>query len=203
MLLSIVLSTTVPIVVALGDSITYGYGLPSPQTQNYAARYARHVRGRLFNFATPGYQCDDVVNDEIPKMPRDASVVILNCGTNDVGGFGFTPGGTPNGRVRTAPANDAELGAAERAFARALILIRKTEPKATIYLVNLRHWQRMTGPESPQFERDVSAWNAMLASTGLHVIDISNDPRMYRAEFFQTDLLHPNVAGNDAIAGDF
>jgi lysophospholipase L1-like esterase len=203
LLLSVVLGASVPLVVALGDSITYGYGLPSPQTQNYAARYARRIHGRLYNLAMPGYQCDDVANDEIPKMPRGASIVILNCGANDVGGFGFTPLGKPDGRVRTAPANDAELKNAEGSFARALVLIRKKEPTAAIYLVNLRHWQRMTGPESLQFERDVSAWNAMLAATGLRVVDISNDPRMYRAEFVQDDLLHPNVAGNDAIAGDF
>jgi lysophospholipase L1-like esterase len=151
----------------------------------------------------PGYQCEDVVNNEIPKMPRGATVVILNCGANDVGGFGFTPEYKPDGTTRTAPANDAELAAAQQAFAHALLLIRRDEPAATIYLVNLRHWQRMTGVEAPQFARDVNAWNAMLAATGLSVVDLSGDPRMYRAAYFQADLLHPNAEGNAAIASDF
>jgi lysophospholipase L1-like esterase len=197
------LIAAMPLVVALGDSSTSGYGLASPSTQNYAARYTRHIHGTLANLAVPGYQCEDVVNNEIPKMPRGATVVILNCGANDVGGFGFTPEYKPDGTTRTAPANDAELAAAQQAFAHALVLIRRDEPAATIYLVNLRHWQRMTGVEAPQFARDVNAWNAMLAATGLSVVDLSGDPRMYRAAYFQADLLHPNAEGNAAIASDF
>ncbi|MGB6984429.1 MAG: SGNH/GDSL hydrolase family protein [Candidatus Aquilonibacter sp.] len=189
--------------VALGDSITYGYGLPYPITQSYARQYVRRIRGKVVNLAVPGSQCDDVANNEIPKMPGHASIVILNCGSNDIGGFGFTPEGKPDGTKRTAPANDAELAAAERAFARALVLIREKAPRATIYLVNLRHWQRMTGPESPQFAKDVNAWNAMLERTGVHIVDISSDPRMYLAEYISPDLLHPNVEGNAAIASDF
>jgi lysophospholipase L1-like esterase len=197
------LVAAVPLVVALGDSITFGYGLSSPSSQNYAARYAQRIHGNLVNLAVPGSQCDDVANNEIPKMPRSASIVILNCGSNDIGGFGFTPEGKPDGTKRTAPANDAELAEAEHALVRALVLIRAKAPHATIYLVNLRHWQRMSGPESPQFAKDVNAWNATLARTGLQVIDISSDPRMNLAAFILPDLLHPNAEGNAAIASDF
>ncbi len=197
------LAVTTPLVIALGDSITSGYGLPAPATQNYAALYARRIHGRLVDLAVPGYQCDDVVNDELPKMPRGASVVILNCGTSDVGGFGYTPEDTPDGTRHTAPANDAELALAQEAFARALALIRRKEPRATIYVVNLRHWQRMTGAEARQFAADVNAWNAMVVATGLPTVDIGDDPRMYRPAFFQADLLHPNAEGNAAIASDF
>ena len=49
----------------------------------------------------------------------------------------------------------------------------------------------------------MTAWNATLAATGLHVVDLGRDPRMYRTAYFQPDLLHPNTAGNAAIAGDF
>ena len=197
------LVAAVPLVVALGDSITFGYGLSSPSTQTYAARYGQRIHGNLVNLAVPGSQCDDVANNEVPKMPRGASIVILNCGSNDIGGFGFTPEGKPDGTKHTAPANDAELAAAEHAFARALVLIRAKAPHATIYLVNLRHWQRMSGPESPQFAKDVNGWNAMLARTGLQVVDISSDPRMNLAAFILPDLLHPNAEGNAAIASDF
>ncbi|HTZ55576.1 MAG TPA: SGNH/GDSL hydrolase family protein [Candidatus Acidoferrum sp.] len=193
----------IPLVVALGDSITYGYGLPSPVTQSYAAQYTRRIRGQLVNLAIPGSQCDGVANNEIPKMPRNTSVVILNCGSNDIGGFGFMPEGKPDGTRRTAPANDAELAEAEKAFAHVVALIRAKAPQATIYLVNLRHWQRMTASESPQFAKDVSAWNAMLLRTGLHVVDISSDPRMYEPKYILPDILHPNVEGNAAIASDF
>jgi lysophospholipase L1-like esterase len=192
-----------PLIVALGDSLTSGYGLPSPATQNYAALYARHVHGRLVNLAVPGSQCDDVANNEVPKMPPKASIVILNCGSNDIGGFGFTSEQKPDGTKRTAPANEAELAVSERAFARALVRIRANEPHAAIYLVNLRHWQRMTGSESRQFAKDVDAWNAMLSATRLQVIDIASDPRMYQPAYVLPDILHLSAEGNGAIASEF
>ncbi len=197
------LAAAMPLVVALGDSITFGYGLSSPTTQSYAARYTERIGGRLVNLAVPGSQCDAIANNQLREMPRGASIVILNCGSNDIGGFSFTPEGKPDGTKHTAPANDAELAEAEHAFARALASIRTNAPHAKIYLVNLRHWQRMSGPESPQFAKDVNAWNAMLTRTGLRVVDISSDPRMYLAAYILPDLLHPNVEGNAAIASDF
>ncbi len=194
---------TAAIVVALGDSITYGYGLPKPATQSYAAIYAHRTRATLVNLAVPGTQCDDVVNSQIPKVPRGASIVILNCGANDIGGFGLTPEGKPDGTMRTAPANNAELALAKRTCLHAIASIRAKAPNARIYLVDLRHWQRMTGPEAPQFAKDVDAWNAMLRATGLRVVDISSDRRMYDVRYILPDLLHPNVEGNEAIASDF
>src|SRR5271165_4517044 len=103
------LVATMPLVVALGASVASGYGLPSPSTQNYAARYTQRLHGRLVNLAVPGSQCDDVANNEIPQMPRGASIVILDCGANDIGGFGFTPEYKPDGTKWTPAANDAEL----------------------------------------------------------------------------------------------
>jgi lysophospholipase L1-like esterase len=201
--MALMLAATIPLVVALGDSVTYGYGLPVPATQNYAALYTRRIHGSLVNLAVPGAQCDDVVDNQIPKMPRGASIVILNCGINDVGGFGLTAEDKPDGVKRTAAASQGELAAAQQAFAHALALIRRAEPGAKIYVVNLRHWQRMTGPEARQFAQDVSAWNAMVAASGLSVVDVSGDPRMYQLDFFRADLLHPNTEGNAAMASDF
>jgi acyl-CoA thioesterase I len=189
-----------PLVIALGDSLAYGYGLPSPSTQSYAAVFAQHIGGKLVSVAIPGSQCEDIVDNEIPKMPRGASIVILNCGANDIGGFGYTSEGKPDGTIRTAPANDAELAVAKRTYVHAIALIRAKEPDATIYLVNLRHWQRMTGHEAPQFAKDVNAWNAMLRATGLRIVDISSDPRMYDTRYILPDLLHPDIEGNKAIA---
>ena len=88
-----------PIVIALGDSITYGFGLSSPATQNYAKLYARRISGTLVDLAVPGYTCADVFHAEVPKMKPGASIVILNCGTNDVGGFGLS-GSLPDGSKR-------------------------------------------------------------------------------------------------------
>jgi lysophospholipase L1-like esterase len=190
------------LIVALGDSITFGYDLPSPSTQNYAAVYARRVHARLVDLAVPGAACSDVVYNEIPKMPLGASLVLLNCGTNDIGGFAIEAD-RPDGTHRVAPANDIEVSFAERDFAKALALIRSREPHAKIVLIGLRSWQRMTGPPAPQFARDVARWNAMLVSTGLTVVDLNRDPRMYDRAYFQADLLHPNVRGNAAIASDF
>jgi lysophospholipase L1-like esterase len=189
-------------VVSIGDSIPYGFGLRSPATQSYAARYARHAGARLLNLAVPGVTCADVAHDQVPKIPRDASTVIVNCGTNDIGGFGFMPSGLPDGTKRAPAATDAQLAAVARRFARMIAAVHRTAPRARIVLVNLRHWQRMTGTEAPQFGRDVRAWNAMLAATRLPVVDASNDRRLYRTAYIQPDLLHPNAAGHEAIAND-
>ncbi len=190
------------LVVSIGDSIAYGFGLPSPSTQSYAARYARRVRARFLNLAVPGVTCADVAHDQVPKVPRDASMVIVNCGTNDIGGFGFMPSGLPDGTKRAPAATDVQLAAAERRFARMLAAVHREAPRARIALVNLRDWQRMTGTEAPQFGRDVRSWNAMLTATGLLVIDVSADRRLYRSVYLRPDLLHPNAAGHQAIGDD-
>jgi lysophospholipase L1-like esterase len=188
-----------PLVVALGDSTTYGYGLASRATQNYAALYTTSIGGKLANLAVPAYACQDVLDLEVPHMPAGAAVVIVNCGINDVGGFVFTPT-----HVTRVPAvTDAVLATAEKAFHRLLAQVRLKEPGAALYAVNLRHWQRMHGPEPAQFKKDVNAWNAMIAATHLRVIDLSDDARMYDPANFLSDEIHPNVAGSKAMAGKF
>jgi lysophospholipase L1-like esterase len=188
-----------PLVVALGDSITYGYGLPSRTRQNYAALYTASIGGKLVNLGQPGYNCQDVLKNEVPNMPTGARVVILYCGTNDVGGFDFSPA-----KVTRAPAaTDAELAAYEKTFASVLAAVRAKEPHAKLYLLNLRHWQGIDGPEPRQFARDVDAWNAMLEATHLQVVDLCGDARMYNLANFLHDEIHPNVAGSKAMAGDF
>jgi lysophospholipase L1-like esterase len=191
-----------PLVVALGDSITYGWRLPHPPTQNYAALYARRIGGNLADLAVPGYTCADIGREELPRMPPGAAIVILNCGTNDIGGFGAAPGGMPSGRHRVPPATQAKLQAAQDSFRGLLSAIRQREPHARIIAITVRHWQRMTGPEDPRFALDVTEWNAMIRSAHVAVADIAADPRMYQLAFIQPDLLHPNVAGNAVIADD-
>jgi len=41
--------SSTPVVVSIGDSIAYEYGLPSRSTQNYAAVYDASIRGKLVN----------------------------------------------------------------------------------------------------------------------------------------------------------
>jgi lysophospholipase L1-like esterase len=192
-------AATAPLVISLGDSIAYGYGLPSRSTQSYAALYAASLGGTLVNLGVPGTACQDVMEQQVPHMPLGAAVVIVNCGTNDVGGFDFTPP-----KVTRVPAATAtELAGYEKQFAHLIALVRSKEPSAKIYLINLRHWQRMGGPEPAQFARDVDAWNAMLRATKLPVIDLSTDRRMYDPANFLSDCIHPNVAGSKAIASHF
>jgi acyl-CoA thioesterase I len=192
-------TSAAPLVVALGDSITYGFGLPSRTTQNYAALYTASLGGKLVNLGQPGYACQDVLENEIPHMPSGAAVVILYCGINDVGGFDFTPA-----KVTRAPAaTGAELAASEKSFANVLAAVRAKEPAAKVYLLNLRHWQNIGGTEPRQFAKDVDAWNAMLVATHQHVIDICGDARMYDPANFRYDDIHPNVAGSKAMAADF
>lgn len=190
-----------PFVVALGDSITYGWDLPDPSAQNYASLYAGRIGAELANLAEPGYTCAQV-RVRLLRMPSGASTVILNCGTNDIGGFGAEHGGIPNGHHRIPPATQTELFSAEKDFRDILSTIRKKEPYARIVALTIRHWQRMTGPEDPRFAKDVTTWNAMIRNSGVHVVNIAADPRMYQSAYIRQDLIHPNVAGNEAIAND-
>lgn len=189
------------LVVALGDSITYGWDLPDPAQQNYAALYAHGIGARLVNLAIPGYTCAEV-RERLSRMPGGASTVILNCGTNDIGGFGATKGHLPNGHHRIAPATQTELFSAEKDFRDIVSTVRKREQGARIIALTVRRWQRMTGPEDPRFAKDVSTWNAMIRKTGVNVVDIAADPRMYQGAYIKPDLIHPNAAGNAAIARD-
>lgn len=190
------------LVVALGDSITYGFGLAYPAQESYAAVYARHMHARLVNLAVPGYKCVDVLQREVPKMPSGAAIVILNCGTNDIGGFGFTPSGLPDGHLRSQPAIKADLREAEKAFARVLSAVRRREAGARILVFTVRHFQRMTNLENPQFAADVDEWNAFIHIPGARVIDIAADRRLYEPAAMQSDLIHPSLIGNNAIVGD-
>jgi lysophospholipase L1-like esterase len=194
---------TFGLLVALGDSITYGFGLARPSTQNYAAQFAAHAHDRIVNLARPGYDCTDVLKREVPKLPAGATTVILNCGTNDIGGFDLTASGLPDGHKRAVPAGPRDMHAAEGSFSRIVAQIRRRDPSAQIIIVTVRHWQRMTGPEDPRFAADVDAWNRYVRLDGVRVVDIAADPRMYLSENFREDLLHPNLAGHDAITGDF
>jgi lysophospholipase L1-like esterase len=191
----------VPLLVALGDSITYGWALPHPSTQNYAALYARRTGDRLVNLAVPGYTCAQV-RVRLARMPGGAATVILNCGTNDIGGFGATKGHLPTGHHRIPPATTSELFSAEKDYEDIVSTIRRKEPRARIIVLTIRHWQRMTGPEDPRFAKDVTTWNAMIRKSGVNVVDIAADPRMYQGAYFKPDLIHPNAAGNAAIAND-
>jgi lysophospholipase L1-like esterase len=191
-----------PLIIALGDSITYGFGLPHPSTQNYAVQYARRMHSRVVDLAVPGYACVDVMQREVPKMPPGGSVVIVNCGTNDIGGFGFSADGLPDGHKRAAPATVHELQDSERTFTRMLSEIRKSERNASIIVLTLRHMQRMTGVEDSRFAADVDEWNKFIRIDGVRVVDISADRRMYQPMYFQQDLIHPNLAGNEAILDD-
>jgi len=192
---------THPLIVALGDSITYGWLLPEPATQNYAALYADRVGVDIVNLAVPGYTCAQV-RLRLSKMPPGATTVILNCGTNDIGGFGAERGGVPNGHHRIAPATRTALLAAEKDFRDIVSIVRRKEPYARIIAVTVRRWQRMTAPEDRRFVEDIIAWNTMVLTAPVHPVDISRDPRMYDPAYIQPDLIHPNVDGNSAIADD-
>jgi lysophospholipase L1-like esterase len=188
------------LIVALGDSITYGYLLPRPATQNYAALYASRMGARLVDLAQSGYTCGGVVRDELPKMPEHAAIVIVNCGTNDLRGFVFRP---PNHSAIAPAATDAETNASMKTFAALLRAVRAKEPNAIVLLVNVRHWQRMSGPPDPQFVKDVDRWNAMLGATGLRVVDVDGDSRLYQPRYVFPDWLHPTELGHQAMAQDF
>lgn len=78
---------TAPVYVALGDSISTGYGLESPSTEGFASLVANGGYS-LTNLAVNGNTANGILaqlaTDEIKAVVSNAELITITCGGNDL-----------------------------------------------------------------------------------------------------------------------
>lgn len=69
-----------PILVALGDSISYNW---PPGEQSFPNIVGNYFGVPSLVLAYPGKKCSDVLVTQIPQIPANAAYITLDCGSND------------------------------------------------------------------------------------------------------------------------
>jgi len=137
--------------VAMGDSITFGQGVTDncqsfathpvdiasacPDGKSYAALVALAMRkagiaGRFMNLGISGATVDWVIDDEMPYLPAETTLVTLYVGTNDAR------------FVRRTGMSVAEnVKQYESQYEKLLGMIHTRAPEARIVLVNIPNYQ--------------------------------------------------------------
>jgi len=164
----------VPVIVALGDSLTAGFGLPQDQTfpaQLEAALAARGIEARVVNAGVSGDTAAAGLARLDWALTEDASAVIIELG-----------------------ANDALQGLPPEAAKQALAtIIEKVQAKGMPVL--------LAGMEAPRnLGKDyVDAFGAiypdLAARYGLILYPFFLEGAALNAELMQKDGLHPNADG--------
>ncbi|WP_079477721.1 SGNH/GDSL hydrolase family protein [Halobacillus salinus] len=75
--------------VALGDSIPYGYHLPSPSDQSFPSLIAKEKGWKLTNLSKPGMTSTQLLaaikhEEEFQQALKEADIVVLYIGGNDL-----------------------------------------------------------------------------------------------------------------------
>jgi len=167
----------------------------SPAIEAIAKQYGRDVTG---NF----------VEREMPFVPRDATLVTISGGANDVNAIG-------DAMLQGAAGNDVTgyIDAQARTFGadydRLVRGVRSRAPGAFIIILNvpnlaafpyaaryLLEHRRVLQAIAVAFSREANRQGG----SGVVVLDLMCDPLMYSAAHFASDGFHPNDAGYAHIA---
>ena len=154
----------------------------------------------LFNF----------IEDEVPFVPKDSTVVTVFAGGNDVNVVraaiaGGAAGGNNNGYVDQQVLQFTEefqsliAGVQARAASARIVVLNLPNLGALPYLSGASPSDRQA---AQRFSVGVtlSAFNP-LVSRGIAVIDLMCEPRLYQAANISSDGFHPNDAGYAILAG--
>jgi len=192
-------------IVALGDSLTFGYG--DSTGQGYVGRLRVLLEERMDvpahvvgNFAVNGYTTDQILADlkereGVAQALRRADVVLLTAGGNDLVRLGDEIDVESfKGNIPATQANIREI----------LATIRDVTPKAHIYYIGLYNpFIEFTDIEGTSLA--VQAWNAaafeelepMPAATFVPTFDLFQHGG---GRFLASDRYHPNDEGYARIA---
>jgi lysophospholipase L1-like esterase len=159
-----------PVYVALGDSITYGEGLPDRTTQAYPYLVSPSAINLGFSGGTAAFQPISL----LPQVPENATFITIFFGTNDIGVCGMTPDH----------------------FALSLqvliAMVQRRAPDARLALINIPHYQETVFESVPDY-------NARIARLGFEVVDLYNSAA-YTADVATRHSWHPSAAGHAEIA---
>ena len=206
--------------VAIGDSITFGYGttrdcqsFPAhpvdieafcPSGTSYAALVAKGVRktgiaGSFMNLGISGADLRRVLRDELPLLPAEATLVTLYIGTND-------------SRGAASSSVEGVVKRFETRFEDVLTAIHSKAPKARIVLINFPNERVLaeelfstyhTAPEAlPKFEVVSGQLAAFIDShyPQYPVVDTVCMPESYRTDLLYRMSVHPNDEGSRILA---
>lgn len=202
--------------VAMGDSITYGYGTKPncqafpvhpvdinefcPDGRSYAVLIARQLRadgvaGRFMNVGINGANIKRIMQDELPYLPSDATLVTLYVGTNDSRG------------VARYPVDDV-VRVYEKGYDDLLDAIHARAPQARIVLINFPNEKYLAASYHvadsvlPLYD-DISQRLARFIDRHFPryaVVDTICDPHSYDDSLRYNASVHPNEAGATFLA---
>ena len=223
---------------AVGASDANGIGSSSacfvedcPTGTGYVQTATRTLRGQGFNVVAanrglPGavlsrrlytlgkqYGKDDLlfnfIEDEVPFVPRDSTVVTVFAGGNDLNVVrsaigGGAAGGNINGYV------DQQVLQFTEDFQSLIASLQTRAASARIVVLNLPNLAALpylsgaSAADRKAAQRfsvgvTLSAFNP-LSSRGIPVIDLMCEPRLYQAGNISSDGFHPNDAGYAVLA---
>ncbi len=194
-----------PLVVGVGDSITYGTGTSNPPATSFLARAAGLVHAAYVDLGIPAALTGRIAT-EVPSIPLDATVVVIYAGTNDV-----------------SAAADQQVGVAtaisqaryfEPAFDALVAAVRERVPAARLVIVTVRDFGRVQRELSLPPDRFIAdsrsaathEWDAhqraVAARYGAAVLDLEYDRQWYVASEYggAPGDVHPNDAGAERLA---
>jgi lysophospholipase L1-like esterase len=165
--------------VAIGDSITFGYGLHAPGRDAFPYIVARRLGVQVLDLGIPGADARDALKLESPRVPRTATIITIFVGTNDAD------------RIRRGTFTTAQFQAKYRSL---ISEAQAAAPLASIYILT---------PETAFSHRfGVITFIRSQASPSARLIDLDRDERLHMRANYQPDFIHPNVAGQQQIATD-
>ena len=191
---------TTPIIGAIGDSITFGFGLSSPSTQNYAFVATNPLVNphSYSNFAVSGKTCAQITTIaqstsnlvSFLSTPHYNSIAVVLCGTNDM---------TPSvGNMTPAQAFTNLTGL--------LTAINAASPPAPNLLVGTL----IDSTSTEVSEANRATFNALViagaSSQHYTVLPFGADPVMgcvgcfSNSTYFQGDGIHPTATGQAVMA---
>lgn len=171
----------------------------SQRIQTLGEQYGRTIPG---NF----------IEQEMPFIPRNATLVTIFAGANDVNTISAAVGGGAGG---SDPAGyvDQQIRAFGDDFKVLLEGIRGRAPSARIVVANLPNMGTMPFAARYSLSRrqllqktSVGFSNQVfnpLAAQGIPVVDIQCDGRYIGKSYLSSDGFHPNDTGYAALAADF
>jgi lysophospholipase L1-like esterase len=165
--------------VAIGDSITFGYGLGAPGRDAFPYFVAQRLGVRVLDLGIPGVDARGALAMETPRVPPSATIITIFVGTNDAD------------RIRRGTFSDPAFRSTYRNLIQSA---HAAAPSAHIYLLT---------PSTMMADRwGVTDFIRSQANANATLIDLDRDPRLHLRANYQPDFIHPNVAGQRQIARD-
>lgn len=204
--------------VALGDSITYGYGVAEnchafpahpvdidsycPDGTSYAILTAKALRkagvaGHFMNLGINGATVERVIADELPYLPADTTLITLYVGTND-------------SRAVRNPENSiaSVVQKYESHYQKLLQLIHERAPQARIVLINFPNQKYLAAGYHvaedvlPRYDQISQILASFIDEhyPNYAVVDTICNPASYDQKLLYRATVHPNEAGSEILA---